>query len=796
MLRCLAEAKFKKSDKTYVHHSDEKIAAEHIKMKRKRYIVNGRVQGVGFRPFVYRLARELSLTGSVSNTQEGVVIDVEGEEENLEAFDRNLTDHPPPLAGITRIENLEMESLAHFKEFTITPSVSGRTHQVLISPDASVCLDCQREVLDPGDRRYLYPFTNCTNCGPRLTITRSIPYDRPMTSMACFEMCPNCLAEYNEPSNRRFHAQPNACPVCGPEVWLADKQGKEIARNRESMARTAELLIQGKIIAAKGLGGFHLVCDAGNNQSVEQLRKRKNRPGKSLAIMVSDIETAEMITRINPHQEKILTGMEHPIVIVPVKKPFILSPLLSPDTENLGLMLPYTPMHLVLFHYMKKILPPEKPAALVMTSGNSSSEPISLGNREALIRLCPIADYFLLHNRDILIRCDDSVVFVPDRNPVFLRRARGYTPAPVFLAEKGPSVLGAGPELKNTICLTKNDHAYVSQHIGDLKNLETYDFFLETIHHFKNVLQEEPQAIIRDYHPDYLSSRYAHEESGLPVFTLQHHFAHIFAVMAENRFQGQCLGVALDGTGLGLDRTLWGGELLLVDNTKLTMNRLGSFQPVQLPGGEKAIEEPWRIALSFLRQLGVENFYGFPWMKKFRNQQKHIFRMLDQNINSPLSSGCGRLFDAVAALLGLVETIEYEGQGAIRLEKIQDPSETNHYDADLFRRGGMIILNTPALFENVFQDLKAGTRPEIISRRFHLSLAHGICNWVTSASRETGVSTVGLSGGVMQNMTLSGLLQDLLVNSGLNVLVHRMLPPNDACISLGQAVYGREMIKQ
>lgn len=764
-------------------------------MKRKRYIVNGRVQGVGFRPFVYRLAKELSLTGSVSNTQEGVVIDVEGEDKNLEHFDRDLTRHKPPLASITRIESLEMKHLAHFKEFTITPSVAGQTHQVLISPDASICADCQREVLDPGDRRFLYPFTNCTNCGPRLTITRSIPYDRPMTSMACFDMCPECLAEYSDPMNRRFHAQPNACPVCGPFVWLTDKNGVEIVRNNESITTAAEILFQGKIIAVKGLGGFHLACDAGNNQSVEELRKRKDRPGKSLAVMVTDIETARMLTSITLQQEKILSGMEHPVVVLPVKKPLVLSPLLSPDTDNLGLMLPYTPFHLILFHCLKKILPPEKPAALVMTSGNFSSEPISLGNREALERLSPIADFFLLHNRDILIRCDDSVAFAHDENPVFLRRARGYTPNPVFLSDKGPSILGVGPELKNTICLTKNNQAYVSQHIGDLKNLETFGFFLETINHFKDILRVKPQGVVRDFHPDYLSSRYAHEESGLPVFVLQHHFAHTFSVMAENEFNGSCLGVALDGTGLGLDQTLWGGELLLVDNKTTSMERLGSFHQIQLPGGEKAIEEPWRIAVSFLHQLGIDDFHGFPWTDSLNFQQKIILKMLDQNINSPLSSGCGRLFDAVAALLGLVQTIQYEGQGAIRLEKIQDRSETNYYETGLSTREEIIVLDTLSLFHKIHEDLKSGTRPEVISRRFHLSLAHGICRWVLKASQATGIKTVGLSGGVMQNMTLFRLLQGLLEDENLNVLVHRILPPNDACVSLGQAVYGQKMLK-
>jgi hydrogenase maturation protein HypF len=763
-------------------------------MKRKQYIVNGRVQGVGFRPFVFRLANEFALKGTVSNSEQGVIIDVEGDEKNLDAFGENLIKNQPPLSLITKIKVLDEKKLKHPQEFTITASSSGNSHQVLISPDAAVCADCQKEVLDPNDVRYLYPFTNCTNCGPRLTITRSIPYDRPMTSMACFDMCEDCLAEYNDPLNRRFHAQPNACPVCGPGVWLADKYGREIVAGNDAIARAAKLLVQGKIIAAKGLGGFHLVCDAGNSDSVEELRKRKNRPGKSLAVMVPDIKTAKMITEVNPVQEKALREMTRPIVVLPVKTPFPLSPLLSPDTDNLGLMLPYTPFHLVLFHHLKKSRSTGRPQALVMTSGNFSREPISLGNREAVKRLNPIADFFLLHNRDILIRCDDSVLFAREKSPVLLRRARGLTPAPVFLSGKGPSVLGTGPELKNTICLTKDDHAYVSQHIGDLKNLETYDFFLETINHFKDILQVEPRAVVRDFHPDYLSSKYAEDESGLPVFNLQHHFAHIFSVMAENKFQGPCLGVALDGTGLGPDHTLWGGELLLVDNDNLTMDRLGSFSPVPLPGGEKAIEQPWRIALGFLHQLGFSGNHDLPWTEKSGSEQNIVLKMLDKNINSPLSTGCGRLFDAVAALLGLVHTIEYEGQGAIRLEKIQEHAESGCYSTNLVRREGLLVLDTLALFEKIFNDFESGTRPEIISRRFHLSLARGICDWVSEASRETGIKTIGLSGGVMQNMTLSRLLKDMLKDIDLNVLVHGQLPPNDACVSLGQAVYGRKML--
>jgi hydrogenase maturation protein HypF len=765
-------------------------------MKRKQYIVNGRVQGVGFRPFVYRLAKEFSLMGTVSNNEQGVIIDVEGDQKHLDGFENSLTTNPPPLARITDIKALSQKKLKYFGEFTITPSSSQGSHQVLISPDAAVCPDCRREVLDPHDRRHLYPFTNCTNCGPRLTITRSIPYDRPMTSMACFDMCPVCLAEYNDPANRRFHAQPNACPVCGPGVWLTDRNGRELLMGDEAMAEAAKILVQGKIIAARGLGGFHLVCDAGSSTSVAELRKRKNRPGKSLAVMVPDIKTAELIARVGPAEKKALQGTIHPIVILPVKDPFHLSPLLSPDTDNLGIMLPCTPFHLVLFHHLEKIRAQDKPAALVMTSGNFSREPISLGNREAVMRLNSIADFFLLHNRDILVRCDDSVIFAQRKGPVFLRRARGYTPSPVFLAGQGPCVLGVGPELKNTICLTRDDQAFVSQHIGDLKNLETYDFFLETINRFKDILQVKPQAVVRDFHPDYLSSKYAEDESGLPVFSLQHHFAHIFSVMAENKFQGPCLGLALDGTGLGLDHTLWGGELLLVNNDRLAMERLGSFSSVPLPGGEKAIEHPWRIALSFLHQLGAAHGHDFVWSEKAGTEQEIVLKMLDQDINSPLSTGCGRLFDAVSALLGLVHSIEYEGQGAIRLEKIQDLYESAHYSTRVITQSGLLVLDTLALFEKVLNDLKSGTRPEIISRRFHLSLARGISDWAAEASRQTGIKTIGLSGGVMQNMTLSRLLEDRLKDANLDVLIHRALPPNDACVSLGQAVYGRIMLEK
>ena len=767
-------------------------------LKRNLYIVNGQVQGVGFRPFVYKLALNLNLTGMVKNASAGVIIEVQGSESSLREFEFALQHKCPPLARIVHLEKKEISLKEDETSFVILKSEAGEGHQVLISPDVCICDDCRREIFDPEDPRYMYPFTNCTNCGPRFTITRSIPYDRDKTSMACFPMCPACQKEYDDPLNRRFHAQPNACPECGPHVWLIDRQGKELYSEKKALEETANLLAQGYIFAIKGLGGFHLACDATNDSAVKQLRQRKNRPAKPLAIMVPDIATVRQIARIDSHEQELLLGREHPIVILKKKTDMasgtLLSVHLAPDTNYIGLMLPYTPLHCILLFLYQKYIGAEKLPALVMTSGNFSSEPISLGNREAVNRLAKIADYFLVHNRDILIRCDDSVVYTGGGKRLFFRRARGYTPSPVFLAYSGDTVLGVGPELKNTICLTKENQAFVSQHIGDLKNLETYEFFLETISHLQKILQVEPEAIVCDLHPDYLSTKYA-QEQGLPVYSLQHHFAHIHAVLAENRFTGTCLGLALDGTGYGEDGTLWGGELLLVDNMHLSHARPGSFTPIPLPGGEAAIHEPWRISRSFLYLLEKSRSQVFsgkqwPWMKNFAKADEIVLQMLLKDVNCPKSSSCGRFFDAVAALLGLKLKIDYEGQAAILLEKVQDFSEDNFYQARIEDKNGFLIFDTVEFMAQIIADLEKGLDIGRISRRFHLGLMHGLCEWVKRASILTGIKHVALSGGVMQNLTLHRELPEMLKRQGFKVLVHRQVPPNDACISLGQAVYG------
>ncbi|WP_462324989.1 carbamoyltransferase HypF [Desulfoplanes sp.] len=766
--------------------------------QRIRLTITGQVQGVGFRPFIYCLAHESGLAGSVLNAPEGVIIEIQGDPASIPLFEEGLENRLPPLAKIVSCEREEIAPLQDDQEFVILESTQGEGHHVLISPDVATCADCIDDIFDPGNRRYLYPFTNCTNCGPRYTITRSIPYDRDKTSMACFPLCPDCDREYRDPLNRRFHAQPNACTGCGPKVWLTDGVEDRICPDDQAIGATARTLFEGKIVAIKGLGGFHLACDGSSEIAVERLKTRKNRWGKPLAVMVPDLETARAVCEVTERDTELLTGHIRPIVVMPRKSLSGLANGLSTDTDFLGVMLPYTPLHHILLRHYAGLCGTDRVPALVMTSGNLSSEPICLGNREALARLGTIADLFLLHNRDILIRCDDSVV----RNNVdgfqFMRRARGYTPGPIFLAENGECVLGVGPELKNTLCLTKENQAVVSQHIGDMENLETFEFFKEIAAHLQGILQVVPGAVVRDLHPDYLSSRFADEYRDIPVYTLQHHFAHIHSVLAENRFQGRALGMALDGTGLGDDGTLWGGELLGVDTQTLEHIRMGRFDHARLPGGEAAIKEPWRIARSMLTDLGMDvpGKKPWPWLEKFASQDRFIPQMLAKNINAPVSSSCGRLFDGVAALLGLKLTIAYEGQAAIVLEAVQDMSADSRYACRVREEEGMLVLGTRDLFAQVVEDWDRGTSPGIVSRRFHLGLMHGLAAWAEQGARRLGMDTIGLSGGVMQNRTLSLELPPLLEKVGLNVLVHTHLPPNDGCISLGQAVYGRGRLKQ
>ncbi|WP_045218976.1 carbamoyltransferase HypF [Desulfonatronum thioautotrophicum] len=779
-------------------------------MIRQRLVVTGQVQGVGFRPTVYKLAHQSGLTGLVRNAPEGVIIEVQGpdlpisSEPPVRDFAQQLRDALPPLARITGLEVHEITPLAGESSFQIQQSTTGEGHQVLISPDTATCEDCLRELSDPLDRRYRYPFINCTNCGPRLTITRSIPYDRPMTSMACFAQCPDCLREYEDPLDRRFHAQPNCCPVCGPRVWLASPLGEQHAVGDEAVDRAAKALASGRILAVKGLGGFHLVCDAGSDAAVAELRRRKHRWEKPLAVMAPDLDIALQVVDVTAAERELLLSAQRPIVLLPklmrhcASTPS-LSILLAPDTDYLGLMLPYTPLHHVLLGAFRGAVGPDQLPILVMTSGNLSSEPIALGNREALERLAPLVDLFLFHDRDILVRCDDSVLRLNrgTGQAESFRRARGYTPTPIFLSRSGPCVLGLGPELKTTVCLTKGDQAFVSQHVGDLTNLETFAFYQDTIRHQQSILRVKPELVVADLHPDYLSTGYGKElgeQETVPLVHVQHHMAHILSVLAENRHEQPSLGLALDGAGLGTDRTIWGGEVLLVDPRNGECSRTGHFTPVAQPGGEAAAREPWRMARSYLWSIGVTapGNRPWPWMEEHAQADAFVGTMLQKEINCPTTTSCGRLFDAVAGLLGLKHVMAYEGQAAIILERIQGHDDLSvPYACPVLANHDPVQLDTLLLFRQVHADWEAGAPTGSISRRFHLGLIQGLAELAVLLARRAGTRTVGLSGGVMQNATLSTLLPRALSQRGLTPLVHVHLPPNDACISLGQAIYGK-----
>ncbi len=770
-----------------------------MSLLRRRFTITGQVQGVGFRPFVYRTALDNGVCGCVRNSSEGVIIETQGTSIQVTGFASDLEAKLPPLARIVTLEAEDISVVDGEEAFAILKSTGGKGHSVLISPDVATCPDCLADMSDPTNRRYRYPFTNCTNCGPRYTITRSIPYDRPKTSMACFPLCPDCEHEYNDPLDRRFHAQPNACPVCGPKTWLTTPDGRTLAQGDESIRRLAHELADGKVAAIKGLGGFHLACDAANEQAVAELRLRKHRPDKPLAVMVPNMDAARQLADIQPAEEEWLTGIQRPIVLAARRTDAPIAASIAPDTNFLGIMLPYTPLHHILLHDFAEASGHAAPA-LVMTSGNMSSEPISLGNREAASRLKDIADVFLFHNRDILIRTDDSVLRVNpfSGQPMHMRRARGFIPGPVFLAESGPTVLGTGPELKCTLTLTKGNQAFSSQHIGNLTNLENLGFYKEILAHLQDILQVRPELIVHDLHPDYMTSSLAEKlsgETGIPLAVLQHHYAHIHAVLAENRHRTPAIGLALDGTGLGQDHTIWGGECLFVDPESLEHQRLAHFTHINLPGGEAAVREPWRIAQAALWKLGITEpgRYRWSWLDEFGPVSRMLPQLLEKGVNCPATSSCGRLFDAVAALCGLCNRITYEGQAAIQLEKVQDMSETSAYPCPMISEDPA-QLDTLSLFRAAFEDLEHGTPVPKVSRRFHLGLIRGLTDMATAFSSLLGIPHIALSGGVMQNLTLATELPMALEAEGLVPLVHTQVPPNDACISLGQAAWGQRKL--
>jgi hydrogenase maturation protein HypF len=739
---------------------------------------------VGFRPFVYQLARRCGLTGYVVNTPVGVDVEVEGPKEELERFFAALRDEPPPLAHISAIERIDDLPPEHRSRFEIRESRTGEARSALISPDVSVCGDCLRELENPRDRRYRYPFINCTNCGPRYTIIQDIPYDRPLTTMGRFVMCAACRAEYEDPEDRRFHAQPNACPRCGPRLALHDAAGNPLACD-DPLEETIRRLRAGEVLAVKGLGGFHLAVDAARHDAVSRLRRRKHREEKPFALMVAGLEAARSLARIAPEDAEALTSIQRPIVLVEQRDGHGLSPEVAPRNRFFGLMLPYTPLHHLLLREGGF-------RALVMTSGNLSEEPITIANEDAFLRLRGVADAFLVHDRDIHLRSDDSIVRVVGGVPRQIRRSRGFVPAPVFLHEDLsalPPVLAVGGELKNTVCLTKENRAFVSQHVGDMENLETLDFFRLTVCHLERILEIEPRVLACDLHPDYLGSRYARERGGLPRVEVQHHHAHIVSVLAENRVQGPVIGIALDGTGLGDDGTVWGGELLLADPA--SYRRAAWLQPAPLPGGDAAARFPRRMALSYLHRAFGEGLFDLavPFVRDLdRKEAELVVQMVSRGVRSPLTSSCGRLFDAVSALLGIRGENRYEGQAPMELEAAQDEAETGRYPWESERLGDGRVLMTDPLLRAVVGDLAAGLSPARISRRFHNTLVRMLAEMCRTLREETGLHEVALGGGSFQNVTLFTGLHRALTEDGFTVHTHAQVPTNDGGLSLGQAV--------
>ncbi len=790
---------------------------------RKAYLAKGQVQGVGFRPFVWRLAREDELCGFVRNTALGVQIEVQGSAEALNRFAQRLEAELPPLAHLGSLTGAEIAPKAGEQGFAIIESESGENPDVLISPDIAVCADCLADMADPENPRHAYPFTNCTNCGPRFSITRAIPYDRASTSMACFELCQDCAREYADPQKRRFHAQPIACPHCGPRLWYVDKKtlalglkacapdSSSCPSGKAAIAKAAELLKNGGILAIKGLGGFQLACDARSESAVNELRRRKQRPHKAFALMLPTIEACEQFCALSDAHRQLLSGAEKPIVLCPrhpkpLSPDFSLASSIAPDSCDLGLMLPYTPLHFLLLEALKK---PDAPSpVLVMSSANPHAEPLCLGNREALQRLAHLADAWLLHERDILVRVDDSVLGIrPDGQRYFLRRARGYVPRPVSLAwddapDKAP-VLGCGALLKATSCLIRGSEGFVGQHIGDLENPACLDFYHQSATHLEAVLKTRPKALVRDLHPDFLSSQAAEargQREGLDVFSLQHHAAHAASVLAEHQILAPALALCLDGSGLGPDGTIWGGELLLLELAKPSWQRLGRIAPFDLPGGEAAIREPWRIAQALLLKTGQEGNLpaGIPL-----EARKAVAEMLARRLNCIQTSSCGRLFDAVAAQLGLCTRISYEGQAAIRLEsaaraelaRLGNVLPPKAWDLPLTSSGKELLeLDSAALFARVLAAQKEGQSPGLIALLFQQSLALGLARLASHAAKAHGLELLGLSGGVMQNPLFAQILVEALSGFGLKVLEHQELPPGDGGLSLGQAYFGQRML--
>ena len=738
--------------------------------------VEGIVQGVGFRPFVYSLATRLGLAGRVGNDLAGVFAEVEGPAAAVSEFLLSLASDAPPLARIDRVttENIRTNGSSGF---SIAPSESAGRRAALVSADTAACGDCLRELADPSDRRFGYPFINCTNCGPRFTIVRDVPYDRALTTMAGFAMCAECAAEYNDPADRRFHAQPTCCPACGPRLRLQDSAGTALPG--EPLASAAALLRQGQVLAIKGLGGYHLAVDAGNEGAAAALRDRKHREDKPFAIMVAGLAVARELCDVDKTAESLLVSSRRPIVLLPRRHSGGVAAAVAPGNRQLGVMLPYTPLHHLLIRLTA--------CPIVLTSGNSSDEPIAYADDEAVARLGSIADAFLAHDRAIHIRTDDSVVRAFRGTAALIRRSRGYVPEPVPLGFRlRRPVLACGAELKNTFCLADSGRAFISQHIGDLENFETLRSFTEGIEHFRRLFDITPRVVAHDLHPEYLSTKYADGLADVELAGVQHHHAHIASCLADNGERGPVIGVAFDGTGYGTDGTIWGGEFLVADLAGF--ERAGHLAGLPMPGGAAAVRQPWRMAAAYLDAAYPAGPPGGLAVAR-RNERRwdNVIAMARRRVNSPVTSSAGRLFDAAAAILGVRDLINYEGQAAIELEQLADPAETGSYHAGI-EPGAPLRVSGSDLIRAVTEDLAAGTDGGVISARFH----NGVAALIEAACRllreRHVLATVALSGGVFQNLLLLDRTVSRLEAGGFRVLTHSQVPCNDGGISFGQAV--------
>jgi hydrogenase maturation protein HypF len=762
-------------------------------ISRKRIQVRGIVQGVGFRPFVYNLANRLGLAGFVLNHSGGVTIEIEGTIDAVDDFVHRLCSEAPPLASIENTSVADLEVLGD-PSFSIRTSHEEAGEFSLISPDVATCADCWQEFGNPENRRYLYPFTNCTNCGPRYTIVEDIPYDRPKTTMSPFQMCESCRREYEDPADRRFHAQPNACPVCGPGLALvegSEEPSFDAAASGQILRRVRALLKEGKIVAVKGLGGFLLACDASNDSAVGTLRQRKRRSDKPFAVMVRDLESVEQFCTVTLDEREALQSRRRPIVVLARRPDSAISRELVPGNNTLGVMLPYTPLHYLLFSDSER--DPSEFTALVMTSGNISEEPIVIGNREARQQLANVADAILLHNRDIYMRTDDSVVRVFHGQERVLRRSRGYVPQTINLGVQMHEVLACGAELKNAFCLTKGSHAILSQHIGDFENYETHQFFEETLRNLKKLFRVEPEAVAFDLHPGYLSSRFAQR---LPItckLAVQHHHAHIASCMAENHLDGKVIGVAFDGTGFGTDGKIWGGEFLVADFERFS--RRAHFRYVPLAGGDAAVRSPWRASLSYLRDaFGDDALTMEAFARKVPKEEvRLVHAMLSRRINTVETSSCGRLFDAVAALIGLRSEVNFEGQAAIELESIAATGILGHYPFALVDGDPMQIDFRP-MIEEMVHDIGKRTQGEIAAR-FHNTIAQVVLKTCERIREQDGLNRVCLSGGTFQNLYILERVTNGLQDRGFGCFLHSTVPANDGGISLGQAVIMNQFLR-